>query len=134
MLKQKSNQFLVEEQCKNVQQFYFTGKERKNNHKSARKTYYWKLIFVICSYSTWARNHLGTKSTQGTLPREHARHVATWARNHARRVGTWARTHARHVGTWARKYARHVGTCAHKHAKHVGTGTRKACSLADSFY
>ena len=66
--------------------FLFHRKKANNNNKNVRKTWYWKLIFVI------SREHVGTQSTRGT-----------WARKHARHVGTWARKHARHVGTWARK-------------------------------
>ena len=119
----------------------FHRKKTKINHKNVRKTCYWKLIFVICSYSTWRRKHA---RNVGTWARNHVRHVGTWARNHARHVGTWARNHARHAGTWARKHARNVGTRARKHVRHVGTWARKharrvgtwACkarNLADSF-
>ena len=87
----------------------FGRKKTKNNHKNVRKTCYWKLTFVICSYSTWTRRHA-----------KHARHVATWARK------AWARRHARHVDTWVRKHERHTGTWAHKHARHVGTWAHKA--------
>ena len=103
--------------------FISQEKERKNHYKNVRETYYWKLIFVICSYSTWARRH-----------EKHARHVGMWALKQARHVGTWAREHARHVGTRARKHARHVGTWAHKHARHVCMWARKARNLADSMF
>ena len=68
----------------------FHRKKTKNNHMLL-KTCYWKLIFVICSCSTWTCKHA-----------KHARHIDTWARKHARYVATWARKHARHAGTWAR--------------------------------
>ena len=55
-------------------------KERKNNNKNVRKTYYWKFIFVICIYSTYACRNLGTKSTQGTFAREHVSTQRTWTR------------------------------------------------------
>ena len=90
--------------------FLFHRKKTKGNLKNVRKTCYWKLIFVICSYSTWARRY-----------EKQARHVITWARKHIRQVGTWAGKHARHAGTWARKHARQVDTWA-----------RKARNLADS--
>ena len=82
MLKQKSNHFIVQNlskhslkasawwaKCENVQQFYFKRKRQRTSTKNARKTCYWNLIFVIYSYSTWARRQL-----------KHARHVDTWAR------------------------------------------------------
>ena len=115
----------------------FHRKRTKNNQKNVRKTCYWKLIFVICSYSTW--RHENTRHI-GMWPRKHARHVDTWAhkrtrhmtRKHTRHAGTWACKHARHVGTWAHKHARHVGTWARKHPRHVGTWARKAYNLTDS--
>ena len=76
----------------------FHRKKTKNNHKNVRKTCYWKLIFVICSCSTWAGRHA-----------KHTRHAGTWARK-ARKV--WARRQARQVGMSARKHAGHVGTWA----------------------
>ena len=60
--------------------FISQEKERNNNHESVRKTYYWKFIFVICSYSTYACRNLGTKSTQGTFAREHVSTQRTWTR------------------------------------------------------
>ena len=93
ILKQKWNHFILQvchstrnrlppgkSNARIYNSFISQEKERKNNHKSVRKTYYWKLIFVIYSYSTWARRHLGTKSTQGTLQCKHVRHVGTWLR------------------------------------------------------
>ena len=131
MLKQKSNHFIVQfvkapvkgfrliremQECTTV---LFHRKKTKNNHKNVRKTCYWKpfLLFVVI-----ASEHVGTQSTQGTLARQHGRHVGTWERKHERHVGAWAHKHARHVSTWARNHARHVGTLA-----------RKARNLADSF-
>ena len=97
----------------------FISLEKDNEQsQNVTKTCYWKLIFVIRSYSTWARRHA-----------KHASHVGTWARRHA---STWAHMHARHVGNWVRKHARHVGTWARKHARHVGTWVSKARNLADS--
>ena len=101
------------QECKTV---LFHREKRKNNRKSVRKTYYWKLIFVICSYSTWTRRHVGTK--------KHARYVGTYARK--------ARWHVRTQDTLARKHARHIGTWARKHTRHVSTWARKARNLADS--
>ena len=57
--------------------FLFHRKKTKNNNKNVRETCYWKLIFVICSYITWARKH--------------ARHFGTWACKDARHVGKWPR-------------------------------------------
>ena len=122
----------------------FISLEKDNEQsQNVTKTCYWKLIFVIRSYSTWARRHTKHASHVGTWARRHARHVDTWARMHARHVGTWAgkharlvgtwaHMHARHVGNWVRKHARHVGTWARKHARHVGTWVSKARNLADS--
>ena len=122
----------------------FHRKKTKNNHKNVRKTCYWKLIFVICSYSTWARRHASTQGTPapkaskmwarryaihvGMWVRKHGRYVATSACKHTKHVGTLVREHvrkAKHVGTWARKHAKHIGTWARKHAKHVGLWARK---------
>ena len=77
------------QECKTV---LFHRKKTKNNHKNVRKTCYWELIFVICSYSTWVRGHA-----------KHAKDVGTWARRPAGHVGKWAHEHAMHVGTWAHK-------------------------------
>ena len=82
---------------------FISQEKTKSNLKNVRKTCYWKLIFVICSYSTW---RFKDARHVDTWPHKHARHVGTWARKHARHVGTRARKHARHVGTWARKLAR----------------------------
>ena len=98
----------------------FHRKKTKNNHKNVRETCYWKLIFVICNYSTWARRHA-----------KHARHVGTWGRK-ARKA--WARRHPRHVDTWARKHVRHVSMWPRKHSRHAGTWARKARNLADSVF
>ena len=112
------------EECTSI---LFHRKKTKNNHKNVRRTCYWKLIFVICCYSTWARKHT-----------KHARHVGKWAckarkaRKHARHIGTWARKHARHVGTWARKHARHVSTRVEKHARHVATMAGEHVSTQDT--
>ena len=99
-------------------QFFFAGKRQREITKNRSKTCYWKLIFVIWSYSTWARRHA---THVGTCAREHARHVGTWARKLARQVGRWARKLARQVGRWACKLARHVATWVGKHARHVST-------------
>ena len=126
MLKQKIKPFLLYKVCHSTRwklppgkcnariynSFISQEKERKDHYKNVRVTYYWKLIFVICSYSTWARRH----------------------EKHARHVGMWAREHARHVGTRACKHARHVGTWAHKHATHVCMWARKARNLAYSMF
>ena len=88
-------------------QFFFTGKRQREITKNRSKTCYWKLIFVIWSYSTWARRHA---THVGTCAREHARHVGTQARKLARQVGRWACKLARHVATWVGKHARHVST------------------------
>ena len=101
---------------------WFRRKKTKNNHKNARKTCYWNINFVICSYSTWARRHV-----------KHAKYVGTWARKHARHVDTWAHKHARRIGKWARKHARYGGTGARKHKRHFGTWARKTRNSADSF-
>ena len=101
--------------------FLFHRKKTKGNLKNVRKTSYWKLIFVICSYSTWARRY-----------EKQARLVVTWVRKHVRQVGTWAGKYARHAGTWSRKHTRHAGTWARKHARQVDTWARKAPNLADS--
>ena len=91
----------------------FHRKKIKNNHKNVRKTCYWKLIFVICSYSTWRHKH--------------ARHAGTWAHKHARHVGTRARKHAKHVGTWARKASNLAGSifCNKNHRLQKKTLYRK---------
>ena len=81
--------------------FYFSGKPQRKSAENLSKTCYWKLIFVIWSYSMWALRY--------------ARHVGTWARKHSRHIGTWARKTRWHVSTqdtWSRKHARHISTWA----------------------
>ena len=97
--------------------FYFTGKRQRKSAKNVSKRCHWKIIFVIWSYSTWARRH--------------ARHVGTWAREHARHVDTWLHKHRRHVGL-ARWHVNTQGPLARKYATRVGTWARKPRSLADS--
>ena len=105
----------------------------KKSTKNLSKTCHWKLIFVICSYSTWARRHARQfdtwarkaryhNCTQGTLASKHISTQNTLSREHVSRQDTLARKHARNVGKWSRKYAKRVGTWA-----------RKARYLADSF-
>ena len=55
--------------CTFHRQFYFTGNSQRKNIKSLGKTYQWKLIFVIWSYSTWVRRHT-----------KHVRPFSTWVR------------------------------------------------------
>ena len=104
----------------------FHRKKTKNNHKNVRKTCYWKLVFVICSYSTWACRHAKYERHVGTWTRKTRKAVGTWARKQARHVRTWARKHARHVGTRVRKARKHFSTLARKHSRHVGTRARNA--------
>ena len=115
--------------------FVSQEKERKNSHKNVRKTYYWKLIFVICSYSTWASRHIGTKSTQDTLVREHVstqstlahEHVSTQntlAHEHVSTQGTLASDHASTQGTLTREYVSTQGTLARDHVRHAIQQTR----------
>ena len=66
-------------------------KERKNNNKNIRKTNYWKFIFVICIYSTYACRNLGTKSTQGTFAHGQVSTQGTLAREHLSTQRTWTR-------------------------------------------
>ena len=88
--------------------FISQEKERKGNHKNVRKTYYCKLVFVICSYSTCRRTHVGIKSTQGTLAQEHVSTQGTFSREHVNTQGTLAREHVSMQGTLARGHVRHT--------------------------
>ena len=45
---------------------FFTGKRQRKSTKNLSKICHWKLVFVIWSYSTWARGH--------------ARHLSMWGR------------------------------------------------------
>ena len=67
----------------------FHRKMTKNNHKNERKICYWKLVFVICSYSTWARRH--AKQGMSTWPREHVDTLDTLAPEHVSKQSTLAR-------------------------------------------
>ena len=72
MLKRRSNHFIVQSlkqhplkasagksNARMYNIFISQEKERKKNQKNVRKTYYWKLIFVICGYSTWSCERVG---------------------------------------------------------------------------
>ena len=120
--------------------FYFIGERQRKSTKNLRKICHWKLIFVIWSYNTWARNctrHGGTWAGKHTIhvamwSYKHARHDSTWTRKHARRIGSWICKHASTLAKGAREDVRLVGTWARKDSGHVGTLARKARSLADS--
>ena len=92
----------------------FGRKKTKNNHKNVRKTCYWKLIFVICSYSTWTRRHA-----------KHTRHVATWARTQ----DTLTREYVSTKDTLAREHVSTQGTLGREHIRHAIKQTQGKVSL-----
>ena len=63
------------------------------------------LLFVVI-----ARDHVGTKSTQGMLLREHVSMQDMLGREQVSMQGMLAREHVSTQGTLARKHASHVGT------------------------
>ena len=71
---------------------FISQEKDKGQSQKCKKTCQWKLIFVICSYGTWARRHA----------------------KHARHIGKWSRRHTRHVGTNIQ------GTLAHEHKSKQG--------------
>ena len=62
--------FRLKRQLQECTTVLFQRQKAKNNHKNVRKIRYWKLIFLICSYSTWVRK-----------ARKIRWHVSTWSRN-----------------------------------------------------
>ena len=107
--------------------FISQEKERKSNHKNVRKTYYWKLIFVICSYSTWSCRHAKYARQVGTWARKYARHVGrknvstqdALTPEHVNTQGTLVREHVCTQDTLARERQSTQGTLAGGHVRHV---------------
>ena len=108
-----------------ISSFISQEKDRKST-QNLSKTCHWKLIYVIWSYSTWARRQVSTwtrehESKQGTLVREHTSTQATLARKHVITQGTLPRDQVSTQGTLSREHVSTQGTLAREHVSTRGT-------------
>ena len=118
MLKQKSNHFIVQSlsqhplkaspgksNARMYNSFISQEKERKSNHKKQRKDIIENLFLLFVAI---AREHVDTKSTQGTLAHDHVSTQSTQEHEHVSTQGALAREHVSTKSTLARGHVRHA--------------------------